>query len=56
MIGADDENTPMTGIDVEIVQEIARRLGREIVFCALSLGALSRTDENRGSRLVEQRV
>ncbi len=32
MIGADDENTPMTGIDVEIVQEIARRLGREVVF------------------------
>mgnify|MGYP000995049609 FL=1 len=27
MIGADDENTPMTGIDVEIVQEIAQ-IGR----------------------------
>lgn len=32
MIGADDENAAMTGIDVEIVQEIARRLGREVVF------------------------
>jgi polar amino acid transport system substrate-binding protein len=32
MIGADDEQAVMRGIDVAIVQEIARQLGREVVF------------------------
>lgn len=32
MIGADDEQSTLRGIDVEIVQEIARRLDREVVF------------------------
>lgn len=32
MIGADDEQAALSGIDVAIVQEIARRLGREVVF------------------------
>ncbi len=32
MIGADDAQAPLSGIDVAIVQEIARRLGRSVVY------------------------
>ena len=56
MIGVDDEQAAISGIDVAIVQEIARRLGREVVFVRCPWVRCLELMKNGDVDLVEQRL